>query len=70
MDNFFQEVSDDDHMLDRFEIMHTDDGFMPYDHEEGDYLYDEKGNNCFDSYWDAAKLVQNAIITVEEHQNA
>ena len=70
MDNFFQEVSDDDHMLDRFEIMQTDDGFMPYDHEEGDYLYDKQGNNCFDSYWDAAKLVQDAIITVEEHQDA
>ena len=68
MDSFFQEPSDDDYMLDRFEIMETDDGFMPYDHDCDEYLYDEHGNNCFDSYWDAAKLVQDAIITIEEHQ--
>lgn len=70
MPNFFQEISDDDYMLDRFEIMETDNGYMPYDHDCDEYLHDEKGNNCFDSYWDAVKLVQDAIITVKEHQDA
>jgi hypothetical protein len=66
--SFFSQISDDDFMLNRFEIMSTDDGFMPYDHDCDEYLYDEHKNNCFDNYWDAAKLVQDAIISIQENQ--
>ena len=65
---FFDEISDDDLILDRFEIFSTDNGFMPYDKDCDEYLYDEKGDNCFDNYWDAAKLVEDAILTIKEHQ--
>ena len=66
--NIFNEISDDDLLLDRFEIMCTDNGFMPYDHDCDEYLYDEHKNNCFDNYWDAVKLVNDAILTIKEHQ--
>jgi hypothetical protein len=40
---------------------------MPYDHDCDEYLYDEKGNNCFDTYEEALRLVEDAIITIQEH---
>lgn len=54
--------------MQRFEILSTDDGFMPYDHDCDEYLYDEHGNNCFNCYADAEQLIKDAIFTVEEHQ--
>lgn len=68
MNSIFDEISDDDLMLDRFEIFCTDNGFMPYDHDCDEYLYDENGDNCFDDYWTAAQLVQDAILTIQEHK--
>lgn len=46
MDNFFQEISDDDHDCDEF-------------------LKDENGAYCFDNYWQAAALVDDAILTMK-----
>ena len=51
----------------RFEILKTDNGFMPYDHDCDEYLYDESGNNCFDALKDAQVLIDDAIATVQEH---
>jgi hypothetical protein len=51
----------------RFDIVRTSEGFMPYDHDCDEYLYDEKGNNCFDTYEEALRLVEDAIITIQEH---
>ena len=50
----------------RFEIMRTDDGFMPYDNDCDEYLYDEQGNNCFDTRQQAQQLVDDAIFTAKE----
>jgi hypothetical protein len=51
----------------RFEIFRTDNGFMPYDHDCDEYLYDENNNNCFDALQDAQVLIDDAIATVNEH---
>ena len=51
----------------RFEIFRTSNGFMPYDNDCDEYLYDESGNNCFDALKDAQVLVDDAIATVKEH---
>lgn len=55
--------------LNRFEILRTDDGFMAYDHDCDEYLHDENGDNCFDGYSYAMELVNDAIATVQEHQD-
>jgi hypothetical protein len=52
----------------RFEIVRTNVGFMAYDYDCDEYLHDEKGDNCFDSYQTAFNLVNDAIITIKEHQ--
>lgn len=69
MNEHFQEISDDDRLYGRFEIMATSNGFMPYDHDCDEYLYDEQGNNCFDDFADAAQLVEDAALTIREHAN-
>ena len=51
----------------RFEIVKTLAGFMAYDHDCDEYLYDENKNNCFDSYWEASQLVDEAILAIREH---
>jgi hypothetical protein len=56
-------------MIKRFEIFRTNDGFMPYDHDCDEYLYDENGDNCFDSLADAQALVDDAILTAKELEN-
>jgi hypothetical protein len=53
--------------LNRFQIFATDDGFMAYDHDCDEYL-DDGDNNCFDTYSDAMQLIDDAILTVLEHQ--
>ena len=65
-DTFFNEISDDDLIIDRFEIFETDNGFMSYDNKENDYLHDKKGNNCFDDYWQAAAVIDDAIIAIKK----
>ena len=52
----------------RFEIMRTDNGFMPYDNDCDEYLYNEAGDNCFDKLSDAQQLIDDAVLTVLEHQ--
>jgi hypothetical protein len=54
-------------MKQRFEIIRTSAGFMPYDHDCDEFLCDESGNNCFDTYEEASQLVEDAIITINEH---
>ena len=61
--NFFDTV-----WLGRFQIFKTKDGFMPFDHDCDEYLYDAKGNNCFDGYSYAMELINDAIATVQEHK--
>ena len=56
-------------MQNRFEIIKTTNGFMPYDHDCDEFLYDEDGNNCFDALQDAQELVNDAIITINELEN-
>lgn len=53
-------------MNNRFEILKTSAGFMPYDNDCDEFLYDSKGNNCFDDFEQAKKLVDDAIITTDE----
>jgi hypothetical protein len=62
-----QNLNGDLSMNKRFDIVRTSEGFMPYDHDCDEYLYDEKGNNCFDTYEEALRLVEDAIITIQEH---
>lgn len=47
-------------MSNRFEILKTKDGFMCFDNYFDDYLYDEYGNNCFDSYLIISNLIKLA----------
>ena len=65
----FQEISDDDLIYDRFEILCTDNGFMPYDHDCDELLHDENGNNCFDLHCDALSLVNDAMSVSFELEN-
>ena len=58
----------DQKWLNRFQIFATDDGFMAYDHDCDEYLDDENGDNCFDTYSDAMQLINDAIAAVQEHQ--
>jgi hypothetical protein len=57
-----------DEIADRFIIMETDNGFMPFDTDCDEYLCDEKGNNCFDKYSAACELVDDAIKTIIDHE--
>ena len=41
----------------RYEIMKTNDGYMVYDTQTGDYLCDGSGDNLFDSYAYAEDLM-------------
>lgn len=50
----------------RFEIMRTDNGFMPYDNDCDEYIYDEAGDNCFDKLSDAQQLIDDAVFTAKE----
>jgi len=54
--------------MNRFQIMRTSEGFMPYDNDCDEYLYDEDKNNCFGSCQEAQQLIDDAILTVLEHQ--
>ena len=58
-----------------YKVIKTNDGFMVEDQYEGEYVYDEHGNNLFDSEYEAQQLMaiagmRNAIdaifIAVEE----
>jgi hypothetical protein len=54
--------------LNRFQIFATDDGFMAYDHDCDEYLADKNGDNCFNGYSYAKELIDDAVLTVLEHQ--
>jgi hypothetical protein len=54
--------------MNRFQIMRTNDGFMAYDNDCDEYLADENGDNLFDKLSDAQQLIDDAILTVLEHQ--
>ena len=54
--------------MNRFEIMRTNDGFMAYDNDCDEYLDDENGDNLFDKLSGAQQLIDDAILTVLEHQ--
>lgn len=60
-DNFFKQI-----WLNRFQIFNTSEGFMVYDHDCDEYLYDENGDNCFSGYSSAVELLNDAIATVQE----
>ena len=60
-DNFFKQI-----WLNRFQIFNTSEGFMVYDHDCDEYLYDENGDNCFSGYRSAMELLNDAIATVQE----
>jgi hypothetical protein len=61
--DFFDQI-----WLNRFQIFVTKDGFMAFDHDCDEYLYDDNGDNCFDGYSYAMDLVNDAIATVQEHK--
>jgi hypothetical protein len=58
-----------DDLADDLEVLETDDGYMVYDHQTDEYLYDENGDNCFDKYFKACQLAEDLIKTRLEHQN-
>lgn len=47
----------------RYELMVTDDGFMAYDTDCDEYLYNEHGDNLFDTRAEANKLIEDAVYT-------
>jgi len=47
----------------RYELVKTNDGFMAYDYDCDEYLYDKKNNNLFDDPTDANKLIEDAVLT-------
>ena len=55
--------------LSKIEILQTSNGFMVYDNDCGEYLYDINGDNCFDIYQDAAILKFDLEKTREAHLN-
>ena len=55
--------------LSKIEILQTSSGFMVYDNDCDEYLYDINGDNCFDIYQDAAILKFDLEKTREAHLN-
>lgn len=47
----------------RYELIVTNDGFMVYDHDCDEYLYNEAGDNLFDTRKEANKLIEDAVYT-------
>lgn len=47
----------------RYELVKTKDGFMAYDYDCDEYLYDKRGNNLFDDPIDANQLIVDAVMT-------
>jgi len=45
-----------------FEIIKTDDGYMVINHETGDYVNDENGDNLFDDLKDAERILKDIKI--------
>jgi hypothetical protein len=55
--------------LSKIEILQTSNGFMVYDNDCDEYLYDINGDNCFDIYQDAATLKFDLEKTREAYAN-
>jgi len=64
-DNFYKQK-----WLNRFQVFNTSEGFMVYDHDCDEYLYDDKGDNCFSGHNSAMRLLNDAIATIQEHSEA
>jgi hypothetical protein len=47
----------------RYEIIHTAYGFMAYDHDCDEYLYNAKNESCFRDVHEANKLIEDAVYT-------
>lgn len=47
----------------RYELIKTDAGFMAYDHDCDEFLYDRWNNNTFDTDIEANKLIEDAVYT-------
>lgn len=60
--NFYKTIH-----LNRFQVFNTSEGFMVYDHDCDEYLYDDKNNNCFSGIKSAMQLLNDAIQTIKEH---
>jgi len=45
-----------------FEIIKTNDGYMVINHETGEYVNDENGNNLFDDLKDAERIFRIVVI--------
>jgi hypothetical protein len=62
---YFMGVDLDFHTIyDPLEIVQTADGYMVqymYDQLKGDYLHDAQGNNLFDTYEEAEKLLKTVL---------
>lgn len=52
------------------EVIRTSAGYMAYDHDCDEYLCDEHGDNCFDTYVQAQQLVTDLLATRQEHKEA
>ena len=61
MKDLYEDLADD------IEIIETDNGYMVFDHQTDDYLYDENKDNCFDDYFKACQLADDLIKTRLEH---
>jgi hypothetical protein len=61
MKDLYEDLAED------IEIIETDDGYMVFDHQTDDYLYDENKDNCFDDYFKACKLADDLIQTRLDH---
>ena len=55
--------------LSKIEILQTSSGFMVYDNDCDEYLYDINGDNCFDIYQDAVTLKFDLEKTRETYAN-
>lgn len=56
-------------ILSKIEILQTSNGFMVYDNDCDEYLYDINGDNCFDIYQDAITLKFDLEKTRETYAN-
>jgi hypothetical protein len=63
--NFYKTI-----YLNRFQVFNTSEGFMVYDHDCDEYLYDANRDNCFSGIKSAIQLLNDAIATIKEHSEA
>jgi len=55
----------------RYELIKTEWGFMAYDHDCDQFLYNKRNECLFDNDLEANKLIEDAVQTnMEENENA